>query len=713
MSFLFKDGVRVTTIESVFNDIFSGRGNFYYFIGKILPWVDPLNPDVPLDTQSYEHDTRNKILAVKKINTTDVSFVIPRINWISGTIYDQFDGDYSVSLPAASGATNIRFAQFYALNSFFNVYKCINNNNGAASTVEPSGTDLTTFILPDGYVWKYLYTIPLSSRNKFFTENLMPVQRAVLNPFYSDGQVNKIIIENKGSGYFGNSEVSLQVNSTFKSNVGNVVAQLTPVFTIGGSIQDVIIKNAGNNYSTANITIIDNAATGSSLYKNLIDVQITNPGSGYFSNIHANTTASIVTTGTQPTTPANVSLTFGSNSVVSVNIVNPGNGYTSAIAANTALVISTSGNTQPTSNATATLSFSTIAILTPIILNGVIDRVIIEDPGVSYRSNIQTTISAIGDGSNLELLPFVNESGELEDVIIVSRGNGFTFLNLEVVGDGNGANISADFFVGDLDTNQSLVELSAADGAIHNFRISNPGSNYTSANISVIGDGVGFFGNVVISNQNTISSITVNNPGLGYSFANVIITGNGSNANVSAIISPYGGHGFDPVRELFANTMLLFSTINNDKIHNVEIDNDFRQVGIIKDIEQFETERLFSNTIGTPTFLVTLNTLTNSLSLPLEQDTILEVSNISFRTFEVVKTITANTQAILKNINNFNISAGNVLFDPITNSNFTIVSVDKLPTINKFSGDLLFIDNRTEVSFSDQQTITLKTLIKL
>lgn len=713
MSFLFKDGVRVTTIESVFNDIFSGRGTFYYFIGKILPWSDPLNPDAPLDTQSYEHETRNKILAVKEINTTDVSFVIPRINWISGTVYDQFDGDYSTSFPATSGATNLRSAKFYALNSFFNVYKCINNNNGAASTIEPTSTDLTTISTADGYIWKYLYTIPLSSRNKFFTESVMPVQRAVLNPFYSDGQVNRIIIESKGSGYFGNSEVSLQVNSIFKSNVGNVVAQLTPVFTIGGSIQDVIIRNAGNNYSTANISIIDNAATGSSLYKNLINVQITNPGSGYFSNIQANTTASIITTGTQPTTLANVSLSFGSNSVVAVNIINPGNGYTPAIASNTALIISTSGNTQPTSNATATLLFSNIARLTPVILNGVIDRVIIEDPGVSYRSNIQTTISAIGDGSNVELLPFVNESGELEDVIIISRGNGYTFLNLNVVGDGTGANISADLFVGDLDTNQALVELSAADGAIHNFRILNPGTNYTSANISVIGDGVGFVGNVVISNQNTISGITVNNPGLGYSFANVVITGNGSNANVSAVISPYGGHGFNPVRELFANTILFFSTINNEKIHNVEIINDFRQVGIIKNIEQFSNERLFANTIGTPTFLVTLNTLTNSLALPLERDTVLELANVSFRKFEVVETITANTQAIIKNINNFNIGAGNVLYDPISNSNFIVVSVDRQPTINKFSGDLLFIDNRTEVSYSDQQTVTLKTTLKL
>jgi len=713
MSFLFKDGVRVTTIESIFNDIFSRRGNYYYFIGKILPWANPLDPDIPLDTQSYEYETRNKILAVKLISIADVSFVIPRINWTLGTVYDQFDGDYSDSFPAASGATNIRSAKFYVLNSFFNVYKCISNNGGIPSTIEPTGTDLTTTATADGYIWKYLYTIPLSSRNKFFTENFMPVQKAVLNPFYSDGQVDKIVVDSRGSGYFGNSEVTLQVNGTFKSNVGNVVAQLTPVFTIGGSIQDVVIKNAGNNYSSANISIIDNAGTGTSLYKNLINVEITDPGSGYTSDVQANTTATIFTTGTQPDAPAAVSLTFNANSVVAITIVNPGSGYTSEVTSNTSVVISTSGNAQPTSNATAVPFFSTTARLTPIILDGVIDRVIIEDPGFAYRSNIQTTISAIGDGSNVELLPFVNESGELEDVIIVSRGNGYTSISLQVIGDGNGANISADLSVGDLDTNQALVELSAADGAIHAFRIVNPGFDYTSANISVVGDGIGFAGNVVISNQNTISGITVDNPGQGYTFANVVITGNGSNASATAIISPPGGHGKDPVRELFANTLLFFSTINNERIHDIPVTNDFRQVGIIKDIEQFGNQRAFANTIGTPTILVTLDTITNALSLPLEKDTVLELANVSLRKFEVVETVTANTRALLKNINNFDLVAGNVLYDPITNSNFTVVSIDKQPTINKFSGDLLFISNETEVSSSDQQTVTLKTTIKL
>lgn len=713
MSFLFKNDVRTAILDSTVESIFSGRSNFYYFIGKILPWNDPFNPDQPLDTQSYEYDTRNKIILVKKININDVSFVIPRINWTSGTVYDQFDGDYSTNNPAASGATSLQRSRFYVLSSSFNVYKCLFNNNGVPSTDEPSGTDLTTITTNDGYVWKYLYTIPLSSRNKFFTESLIPVQTTVTNAFYSNGEVDKIIIENKGSGYLGNSEVSLQVNGSFKSNVGNVTALLTPVFTIGGSIENVIIRNSGNNYSSANIQINDNTGTGSSLYKNLININLTDPGSGFFSNVQANTTVSITTVGDQPVVPANVSLLFGANSVVGFVIEESGNGYTPAIAANTSIVITTTGNAQPTSNASATLTFATTARLTPVLLNGVVDRVIIEDPGVGYSSNIQTTISAIGDGSNVELLPFINESGELEDVIIISRGEGYSFLDLEVFGGGSNAQISADLSTGDLDTNQALVELSAADGAIHAIRIESPGSGYSNATISIVGDGNGFSGTVDVSNSGSISKVVVSNPGIGYSFANVIISGDGSGANATAIFSPQGGHGSNAIKELFANTLIFYTTINNEKVHGINIANDFRQVGILKDIKQFNSEKTFANSIGTPTFLATFNTLNNSLSRPIEKDTVLELANVSYRKFEVVDTLIANSQIVLKDINNSNLGVGNVLYEPITNSNFTVVSVDQQPTINKFSGDLLFIDNATQVSFSDQQLVTIRTILKL
>jgi hypothetical protein len=338
---------------------------------------------------------------------------------------------------------------------------------------------------------------------------------------------------------------------------------------------------------------------------------------------------------------------------------------------------------------------------------------LIVDPGINYSSNVQTTAVLTGDGANASLLPFVNEAGEVEDIIIVNRGDGYTFVDIEIVGDGSNANAYVELSTGDLDTNQSTVELAAIDGAIYNFRIINAGDGYSNANIFVSGDGSGFAGTVNISNTNTISSISVTSPGTGYTFANVSITGSGANANLTAIISPVNGHGFNPVKELFADSLMFYSTINNERLHGVDVNNDYRQFGIIKDIKQFANSRAFANVTGTSCYLVTVDTITNDLGNTLAADTILTLKGDTTREFEVVEVVTSNSQVLITNLNNYSLLEDDILNDPDTDSDFTIETIDRYPTINKFTGDMLFIDNRTKVSYSDQQLVTLRTVIKL
>lgn len=714
MSFITKDVIHTTLVDVIYNEILSRRSNYYYFIGRVLPWPSPLSPEVPENTFYYEYITRNSIIAVKKIQTTDLSYVVPRRNWSSGTVYDQFDGNYSVANPAFSGATSLKSANFYVLTTDFNVYKVLFNNNNSQSTTQPTGTSAVPITTADGYLWKYLYSIPLSLRNRFLTEEFMPVQRSVLNPYYSNGEIDRVNIDNTGTGYIGNAQFSLTVDGTFNSSPGNVVSILTPVLSTGGSIEKVIITNRGNNYQSANIILNDFAGDGESFYKGIEEVIITNAGAGYTNEVINNTSVSIATTGTaQPTSNALFQLSFNNNTLVNVVVLNSGSGYNSNVAANTTATITTTGSTQATNNAEIQLKFANSAILTPVLKDGQIDRVIIRDPGLSYRSNLQTSILVTGDGSGANLLPFVNAAGQIEDVIILDRGEGYTFASANVIGDGTGANLSIDLSTGDLDTTQSTVELSAISGALYAFKVNNGGNGYSSANITVFGDGTGFQGTVNVSNTNTISSVTIVNPGSGYTFANVVISGNGSNANVSAIISPQGGHGSDAIKELFSDTLIFFSTITNERIHGITVNNDYRQFGIIKDLDQFGNQRAFSNTNGTPTFLVSLDTLTDSTSNVLSKDTVLTIAGNVEKTFEVVETVSGNNFALITSLNNYQLLANDTLNDFITDSNFIVQSVNATPTINKFSGDLLFIDNRTSVSFSDEQIVTLRTVIKL
>ena len=645
MTFRLKDTLHKTLSESVFNELFSGRGNFYYFIGKVIDWSNPSTPPTPDESRNIEHDTRNRIINLKKITTGDLSLIIPRRNWSSGTIYDQFDLNISATNPATSGATTLKTSLFYVLSSNFQVYKVISNNDGAASTVEPSGNDLGIISTGDGYKWKFMYTIPLALRSRFLTDTFMPVQKSVLNSFYSDGQINSVTVDSKGSGYKGIAAVNLVANVHFTdaaSNSSSNVPNIEPVINEStGSIDSVLISFAGLNVAGGNVIINDGEGTGTNLFPN---TTITGPD------------------GTQTT------------------------------------VISNKAN------------------FLPFFSNGKLKQVAILDPGKDYTRNAQTTVTVSGDGIGAKIEPFINDAGEVEDAIIAERGSGYTFAVLNVESDtGTGANLSVSFSTGDLDTSQSQVELSAIDGALENFNVVSGGTGFNALpSVSIIGDGTGANVTPVITN-NVITSITINEAGSGYTFANVLVTAAtgspGTSANIQPIFSPPNGHGFNAPEELFADSLMFFSTIADEKVHGITIDNDFRQFGILKDPEIFGTRNSFANTSGSPTFLATFDTITDGSS-DVAKDVVLNLKTDTTRKFVVVQTNSSSKQLALTNLNNHTLTTSDILVTPDSNE-FTVSSINNQPDINKFSGDLLFIDNRTAVTFTDDQLLTFRTILRL
>ena len=93
-------------------------------------------PLTPVDSVQEEFYTFDDLLAAKKIASSDVSFVIPRRNWTTGTIYDYYRHDYgnrvtgSTSVQTAnSGATSLLDSTFYVMSSTYNVYKVLDNNS--------------------------------------------------------------------------------------------------------------------------------------------------------------------------------------------------------------------------------------------------------------------------------------------------------------------------------------------------------------------------------------------------------------------------------------------------------------------------------------------------------------------------------------------------------------------------------------------------------
>jgi Bacteriophage T4, Gp8 len=141
---------------------------WFLSIGKPLPWIsnageiDNLPPAVQ-DTEQAEIEFWQNAIAHKRITQDDISIVIPRYDWTIGAVYSPFRPDVELF-------NTVNPYIFYVLVDEERVYKCIDNNYGAPSTIAPTHTDTNVKTLSDGYRWKYMYSIT-ENRRKFLLKS--------------------------------------------------------------------------------------------------------------------------------------------------------------------------------------------------------------------------------------------------------------------------------------------------------------------------------------------------------------------------------------------------------------------------------------------------------------------------------------------------------------------------------------------------------------
>lgn len=159
--------------------------NLFMAIAKHTAWTSDANPPTPEDSIGYGYSVKSDALAMKKINFSDMTLAIPRINWTSGRVYTMYEHDSPEEI-IPNG-----YVMTEASNQY-NVYKCINNQKYIDDTVgvqeiasvnKPTTTSTTTLEqTADGYVWKYMYSIELAKALKFLTKDYIPVDRIIYNP---------------------------------------------------------------------------------------------------------------------------------------------------------------------------------------------------------------------------------------------------------------------------------------------------------------------------------------------------------------------------------------------------------------------------------------------------------------------------------------------------------------------------------------------------
>jgi hypothetical protein len=206
------------------------------------------------------------MLAAKKITSSDITFAIPRRNWTTGTVYDVYRHDYgeyatgtTTAITSNSGASTLHDATFYVLTSARNVYKCLDNNSNANSTVEPTGTDVTILETADGYRWKYMYTLSASQQANFLSTDFMAVStNSTVSSAAVDGAINVCKIKTAGSGGTDGTHTGIAIRGDGSS--GEVSVTVT-----SGAVTAVTVTTPGTGYTfgtISNAQIVAAGATG-------------------------------------------------------------------------------------------------------------------------------------------------------------------------------------------------------------------------------------------------------------------------------------------------------------------------------------------------------------------------------------------------------------------------------------------------------------------
>jgi hypothetical protein len=193
------------TIRIVYDDILN---NEYYFAVSSIT-IDELSRVNAVNSLNSKTQFKENIVFGKKVYPEDIKFMIKYYPWQSDAVYDQYDDE-----------SNLEDKKFYAVvgpnnndSGDYRVYKCLDNNNGAASISPPNYNAETKgqiYAETDGYVWKFMYYLTEQEFEAYNAVGYIPLEKVFdINPVaerfdpvantnveITGSQISDVIVEN-------------------------------------------------------------------------------------------------------------------------------------------------------------------------------------------------------------------------------------------------------------------------------------------------------------------------------------------------------------------------------------------------------------------------------------------------------------------------------------------------------------------------------------
>jgi len=242
---IFRDKGKQNTAKIFLKDFNPANGNSYFLgIGNAV--TDPtLVPAISSDCVQTDYTTWDNLFLLSQVVPSDVSLMLKKYVWTPNTRYEAFNKDLN---QAALGE------KFYVFNeSNSSVYLCMAAppSKTNLSTNAPIGTTTELEVKPDGYAWKFLYTISEDKLEKFNYPGYIPIEQIGTDLYTDDrilqqqvsiasikGSIESITLETQGNVY------AAAANVNFNNSIYVVAESVGPV---GNDEPYVLINPLGRN----------------------------------------------------------------------------------------------------------------------------------------------------------------------------------------------------------------------------------------------------------------------------------------------------------------------------------------------------------------------------------------------------------------------------------------------------------------------------------
>jgi hypothetical protein len=224
----------------------------------------------------------------------------------------------------------------------------------------------------------------------------------------------------------------------------------------------------------------------------------------------------------------------------------------------------------------------------------------------------------------------------------------------------------------------------------------------------------------VVVSSGAISHVNITAAGTGYKRASIDIAnisgiGSGSGGVAKPIISPLIGHGADPIQELGGNYVIVNSRLEfGEGSGDFPTDNDFRRIGLLQDPFNAGT-----TTVSTSPTLAAYHKMTLSSVSGLSVDDIILNANSNGNGVAVSRVISI-TGNVVSHIPQANSEGGYVNFvssNTVYVGNTTIGTISAVdasfPEVEKYSGQVMYVENRGAVTRAADQIEDIKLIIEM